>query len=296
MAIRPSCSRRARRSRRSTSLTPSILWRASCANRPIRRRARPRSGPSRGSIRRRRRSCSSAHSSMARPPTVRQRWSRSRGCGRAGSSSSRKSDWRPPRHCRGLCGPPSASSCNREASADDATESFLGGSSFGPCGSSLSPAGSSASDVSMPEGETRFLPAASNDSPAGRRTLRPSADENVSVEERRESPLVPRPVSRLALDLLDRTAKILAAGGISPNAVTAASLALAAVAGVLLARGHFALAGGAMVFASLGDALDGLVARRAGSASVAGALFDASADRYGEFFFLCGLAIYFRGS
>jgi len=51
-----------------------------------------------------------------------------------------------------------------------------------------------------------------------------------------------------------------------------------------------------MVAASLGDALDGLVARRTGTASVAGALLDASVDRYEEFFFLGGLAIHFRES
>jgi CDP-diacylglycerol--glycerol-3-phosphate 3-phosphatidyltransferase len=51
-----------------------------------------------------------------------------------------------------------------------------------------------------------------------------------------------------------------------------------------------------MIVASLGDALDGLVARRSGTVSVAGALLDASGDRYQEFFFLGGLAVYFRAS
>ena len=51
-----------------------------------------------------------------------------------------------------------------------------------------------------------------------------------------------------------------------------------------------------MVVASLGDALDGLVARRSDSVSVGGALLDASGDRYQEFFFLGGLAVFFRES
>ena len=51
-----------------------------------------------------------------------------------------------------------------------------------------------------------------------------------------------------------------------------------------------------MVVASLGDAIDGLVARRSGTVSVGGALLDASGDRYQEFFFLGGLAMFFRGS
>jgi len=78
--------------------------------------------------------------------------------------------------------------------------------------------------------------------------------------------------------------------------VTLASLALALAAGVLLATGHFGPAAAAMIAASLGDALDGLMARHAGSASVAGALLDASADRYGELFFLGGIAIRFHDS
>jgi phosphatidylglycerophosphate synthase len=96
--------------------------------------------------------------------------------------------------------------------------------------------------------------------------------------------------------LLDRAAHRLARAGISANAVTGASMALAVVGGVLLGLGAFALAVPAMVLACLGDALDGLVARRSASASVGGALLDASVDRYGEFFFLGGLAVYFRAS
>jgi CDP-diacylglycerol--glycerol-3-phosphate 3-phosphatidyltransferase len=116
------------------------------------------------------------------------------------------------------------------------------------------------------------------------------------VEEFRGSPIVPRLLSDTTLRLLDRAAMRLVTWGITPNAVTASSLVVAAVAGMLLATGYFALATAAMVVASLGDALDGLVARRSGAASVGGALFDASADRYGEFFFLSGLAVHFRDS
>ncbi len=43
---------------------------------------------------------------------------------------------------------------------------------------------------------------------------------------------------------------------------------------------------------ALGDVLDGLVARASGRAGPRGALFDASADRYGEFFFLAGLMLH----
>jgi CDP-diacylglycerol--glycerol-3-phosphate 3-phosphatidyltransferase len=107
---------------------------------------------------------------------------------------------------------------------------------------------------------------------------------------------VPRTIARATLRALDRLALGLIRLGLTANAITLVCVGLAACAGVLLSAGWFGLAAVAMVAASLGDALDGLVARRSGSASVGGALLDASADRYGEFFVLSGLAVYFRAS
>jgi CDP-diacylglycerol--glycerol-3-phosphate 3-phosphatidyltransferase len=117
----------------------------------------------------------------------------------------------------------------------------------------------------------------------------------------------PHPVSRVSLVLpdaacaavlrgLDHVATALIALGVSANVITSLCIALGAGAGVLLAFGQFGFAAAAMVVASLGDAVDGLVARRSGSVSVAGALLDASGDRYQEFFFLGGLAVFFRES
>ena len=84
--------------------------------------------------------------------------------------------------------------------------------------------------------------------------------------------------------------------GVSARAVKTGSLLAGAAAGLLLACGHFGMAALLFVAASLGDALDGLVARATHTESAAGALFDASADRYEEFFAFGGLAIYFRSS
>jgi CDP-diacylglycerol--glycerol-3-phosphate 3-phosphatidyltransferase len=112
----------------------------------------------------------------------------------------------------------------------------------------------------------------------------------------RGSPLVPRAVSDAILRRLDRAAGLLVRAGVSANAVTIASMILAAAAGISLGLGEFALATPAMALACLGDALDGLVARRSASISIGGALLDASVDRYGEFFFLGGLAVCLRGS
>jgi CDP-diacylglycerol--glycerol-3-phosphate 3-phosphatidyltransferase len=88
----------------------------------------------------------------------------------------------------------------------------------------------------------------------------------------------------------------LIAAGVSANAVTGASLGAGLFAGGALALGHFGIAACAMAVASLGDAVDGLLARRTQTASSGGALFDASVDRYEEFFVLGGLALYFRSN
>jgi CDP-diacylglycerol--glycerol-3-phosphate 3-phosphatidyltransferase len=108
--------------------------------------------------------------------------------------------------------------------------------------------------------------------------------------------VLPRAALDAALWCLDHVAGGLIALGVTANAITVSSVFLAAIAGALLGFGQFEWAAVAMVAASLGDALDGLVARRTGTSSVAGALLDASVDRYEEFFFLGGLAIHFRDS
>jgi CDP-diacylglycerol--glycerol-3-phosphate 3-phosphatidyltransferase len=118
----------------------------------------------------------------------------------------------------------------------------------------------------------------------------------IRVSAARSSLVLPRAALETALWCLDHVARGLIFLGVTANAITVSSVFLAAIAGALLCFGQFGWAAVAMVAASLGDALDGLVARRTGTASVAGALLDASVDRYEEFFFLGGLAIYFHAS
>lgn len=110
----------------------------------------------------------------------------------------------------------------------------------------------------------------------------------------RASLVLPEAVTGAVLRALDRAADRLVAFGVSANFITSCCIALGVVGGVLLGFGYFGLAAVAMIVASLGDALDGLVARRGNTVSVAGALLDASGDRYQEFFFLGGLAVYLR--
>jgi phosphatidylglycerophosphate synthase len=89
-------------------------------------------------------------------------------------------------------------------------------------------------------------------------------------------------------------AKKLVEDGVSANAVTWASAAFGAAAGMALAAGHFGLGAWLVASSALCDALDGVVARMSATASPAGEALDSSVDRYNEFFCLTGLALYFR--
>jgi CDP-diacylglycerol--glycerol-3-phosphate 3-phosphatidyltransferase len=107
---------------------------------------------------------------------------------------------------------------------------------------------------------------------------------------------LPRAASVMTHWALDPLVQCLVAAEVSANTITGCSLVAGIAAGVSLALGHFGAAAVLLIIASLGDALDGLVARSSHGESPAGALFDASVDRYEEFFSLGGLAIFFRES
>jgi CDP-diacylglycerol---glycerol-3-phosphate 3-phosphatidyltransferase len=89
-------------------------------------------------------------------------------------------------------------------------------------------------------------------------------------------------------------ARLLISVGVTPNQISWSSIVLGVLAGVCMAFGHF---GSAAIFATLSaimDSLDGMVARLTGVASDAGEVLDAAADRYVEFLFLGGLAVYYH--
>jgi CDP-diacylglycerol--glycerol-3-phosphate 3-phosphatidyltransferase len=111
----------------------------------------------------------------------------------------------------------------------------------------------------------------------------------------------PLPVEHAELGFLERArthldplVHALIHAGITADTVTGLSLALGAFGSVLVARGHFGAAALAIALASIGDALDGAIARATRTTSTSGAIFDAAVDRYEEFFFLAGLAFLFR--
>jgi len=94
--------------------------------------------------------------------------------------------------------------------------------------------------------------------------------------------------------VLEPLVDLLVALRITPNMITVWSIFPAFAAGVAVAKGWFGLASLLGTLAALGDILDGLVARRTAVASPAGEVVDAVVDRYGEFFLLGGLVIYYR--
>ena len=81
---------------------------------------------------------------------------------------------------------------------------------------------------------------------------------------------------------------------ITPNMLTWASGVLGVGAGVAIAFGWFGLACALATWSTLGDILDGQVARMTNKGSDRGELLDAAIDRYTELAFLAGLVIFYR--
>jgi phosphatidylglycerophosphate synthase len=84
--------------------------------------------------------------------------------------------------------------------------------------------------------------------------------------------------------------------GVSPNAITMASLGTAAASAWALGTGRFALGGWLYLFTGILDIFDGRVARATGTVSPGGAFFDSVMDRYSELVVFGGLAYFYRGS
>ena len=116
------------------------------------------------------------------------------------------------------------------------------------------------------------------------------------VEQAGSSVLLGRRVQHAAYWAASPVGRALARAGVSANAITLASVPLAAGAAVAFAGEHWgvgALLGG-MSYAC--DALDGLVARATGTASDAGEVLDAVCDRICEALMLGGVTVAWRAS
>ncbi|HEY4241023.1 MAG TPA: CDP-alcohol phosphatidyltransferase family protein [Kofleriaceae bacterium] len=95
---------------------------------------------------------------------------------------------------------------------------------------------------------------------------------------------------------MDPITKFFVALRVTPNGMTWAALVLGLGAGVALAFGWFGLACLLSTMSTLGDILDGQIARMTNTGSDKGELLDAAVDRYTEFAFLAGLCFFVRDS
>ncbi len=82
--------------------------------------------------------------------------------------------------------------------------------------------------------------------------------------------------------------------GITANMLTWSSLVFGVAAGVALGLGRFGLGALLGTLSMAADALDGMVARATKTSCDGGEVLDAAIDRYTEFFYVGGLAFYFR--
>lgn len=81
--------------------------------------------------------------------------------------------------------------------------------------------------------------------------------------------------------------------GVTANAITFAGFAIALLAGVSFAMGHF-LRGGILIFLTGAcDVYDGAVAKRTGRVTDFGAFFDSCLDRYSDILLLGGAGFYY---
>jgi CDP-diacylglycerol--glycerol-3-phosphate 3-phosphatidyltransferase len=110
------------------------------------------------------------------------------------------------------------------------------------------------------------------------------------------SPLLGRGAMEFGYWCLQPFGRACIAIGLSPNQITGLSLLFGAAGGVAIAWHHLGVGALLAAISGLGDVLDGLVARETKRSNPGGAIFDASVDRYTEFFILGGIAFAERES
>jgi CDP-diacylglycerol--glycerol-3-phosphate 3-phosphatidyltransferase len=92
---------------------------------------------------------------------------------------------------------------------------------------------------------------------------------------------------------LEPVVEWLAERQITPNQVTLAALAVSLLAALLIGAGWLRLGALVLIVGSLGDLVDGMLARSTGQASRFGAFFDSTLDRIGEGAVLAAVAYRF---
>ncbi len=126
------------------------------------------------------------------------------------------------------------------------------------------------------------------------RVSRAGAATEARIERAGGSPLLGKAVMEMGYWAMRPVARLCIALGLSANAVSWFSLALAGAAGVALGVGAFGVAAVISLLSSACDALDGMIARETGTASDSGEVLDAAVDRYAELFFFGGVVVHER--
>ncbi len=84
--------------------------------------------------------------------------------------------------------------------------------------------------------------------------------------------------------------------GVSPDVITGVGVLMAAACGVAIGLGQFTLAALLLALTGLPDALDGAVAKAAGSSGPRGAYLDSVSDRLSDGLLFAGVAWYLAGT
>lgn len=114
------------------------------------------------------------------------------------------------------------------------------------------------------------------------------------VEKEGKSALVGKGAMEMFYWVVEPVAAICQKTGLPADAVTWLSLLTGLVAAVAFGAGRLGIGAALAALSAILDALDGLVARRLGTASDAGEVLDAVVDRYVDFATIAGLAVAFR--
>ncbi|MEE2683127.1 MAG: CDP-alcohol phosphatidyltransferase family protein [Actinomycetota bacterium] len=80
--------------------------------------------------------------------------------------------------------------------------------------------------------------------------------------------------------------------GVTANALTAAGIVVAAIGAIVIGQGNLFLGFIFLILTGLPDALDGAVAKAAGTSSIRGAFLDSVSDRITDIFLFSGIAWY----
>jgi phosphatidylglycerophosphate synthase len=126
------------------------------------------------------------------------------------------------------------------------------------------------------------------------RVGRVGAAKDARVERAGSSVLLGKGAMEMGYWAMRPAARTCIAVGLTANAVSMASFAFAALAGVSLAAGAFGVGAVLSLVSSACDALDGMIARETGTASDSGEVLDAAVDRYAELFFFGGIVFHER--